>query len=217
MRIINQYKIGREQLLQAEEALHRFARGFEELYYQRRSDCIHFVRQSIHQCYHLAMGVTRVGPSIISSQWTMERTIGNLTRELRQPSNPYANLAQRALLRCQINALKNIIPDLEEPDGGPPRGAIALGDEYILLRRRDSVARPILPCEELALAAHLRQSPEFLGVSITSPFSAIRWGRLQLPNGQIARSLWVEQPKGISQIRMARNVKVTNFPHCIIN
>jgi hypothetical protein len=102
MWIIYQYKISHEQLLLGEEALHQFSWGFEELYYQRRSDCIHFVRQSIHQCYHLAMEVTMVGPSIISSQWTMEQTIGNLIQELQQPSNPYSNLAQWALLRCQI-------------------------------------------------------------------------------------------------------------------
>ena len=63
----------------------------------------------------------------------MEQTIGNLTQELRQPSNPFANLSQRALLRCQINALKNIIPDLEEP-AGLPRNAIDLSDGYITVR-----------------------------------------------------------------------------------
>ena len=74
-----------------------------------------------------------MGPPIISSQWTMERTIGNLTQELRQPSNPYANLAQQALLRCQINAMKNIIPDIEESNDLLPRGAITLGNDYVLL------------------------------------------------------------------------------------
>jgi hypothetical protein len=209
IRIINQHAISADQLVQARDALFRFARNFEDLYYQRRTDRIHFVRQSIHQCYHMAMEVTRVGPPIISSQWTMERTIGNLTQELRQPSNPYANLAQRALLRCQMNALKKIIPDLEELNDGLPRGAIDLGDGYILLRRRDTVARSVLPCEELALVAFFQKN---YGVSLPTPFAAVRWGRLRLPNGQIARSLWTEQSKPIDKIRMARNVKVINFP-----
>lgn len=212
MRIINQYKIKREQLVQAQDALHQFSQGFEDLYYQRRADRLHFVRQSIHQCYHLAFEVTRVGPPIISSQWTMERTIGNLTQELRQPSNPYANLAQRALLRCQINAMKNIIPDIEESNDLLPRGAITLGNDYVLLRRRDTTARPILPSEEVALASYFQNSTEFRGVSFSSPL-IIRWGRLRLPNGQIARSLWVEQSKSVHQVRMARNVKVKNFSY----
>ena len=148
-------------------------------------DRLHFVRQSIHQCFHLAWEVTRVGPPVISSQWTIERTIGNLTQELQQPSNPFANLSQRTLLRCQINALKNIIPDLEEP-AGLPRNAIDLSDGYILLRRRDMVARPLLPIEKLALISYLRALPEFSEIVLHSPFPVIRWARLRLPTGQIA-------------------------------
>jgi hypothetical protein len=207
MRIINQHHISAMQLLQAEEALFRFARGFEKLYYQRRVDRIHFVRQSIHQCIHLAFEVTRVGPPIISSQWTMERTIGNLTQELRQPSNPYANLAQRALLRCQINALKNIIPQLEEPVR-LPRNAIDLGDGYVLLRRRDTTARAVLPDEGLALVSYLRKLPIFTEIPSQSEVSEVRWARLRLPTGQIARCLWTEQSKTLDRLRMARNVKV---------
>jgi hypothetical protein len=133
----------------------------------------------------------------------MERTIGSLTQELRQPSNPYANLAQRALLRCQINALKNIVPNLVEP-AGLPRGAIDLSDGYVLLQRRDTIARPLLPTENLALVAYLGAQ---LGTG--SQISAIRWGWLRLPNGQIARSLWVES-KPLERLRMARNIKVSD-------
>ena len=148
-----------------------------------------------------------MGPPIISSQWTMERTIGNLTQELRQPSNPFANLSQRALLRCQINALKNIIPDFEEP-AGLPRNAIDLGDGYILLRRRDTTTRPLLNIEEVALISYLRALPELSEIVLQSPFSVIRWARLRLPTGQIARSLWGEKSKTLQKLRMARNVKV---------
>ena len=140
----------------------------------------------------------------------MERTIGNLTQELRQPSNPYANLVQRALLRCQINSLKNIIPDLDEPTS-LPRNAIDLGDGYILLRRRDTTARRVLPAEELALIAYLETLLEFREIRLQSPFSVVRWARLRLPTGQTARSLWGEQSKALEKLRMARNVKVYKF------
>jgi hypothetical protein len=43
MRIINHHKITSAQLLQADAALKRFAQQFEELYYQRQVDHIHFV------------------------------------------------------------------------------------------------------------------------------------------------------------------------------
>lgn len=130
----------------------------------------------------------------------MERTIGNLTQELRQPSNPYANLSQHALLRCQINALKNIVPDLVEPTSHLPRGAVDLSDGYILLRRRDTIARPLLRDENLALVAYLGP-----GLGTQSQFSVIRWGRLRL---QIARSSWVES-KPLEKLRMAQNIKVS--------
>jgi hypothetical protein len=58
--------------------------------------------------------VTRLGPPICSSQWTMEHTIGNLGEEIWQLSNPYANLSQRGLLRCQVNALKAMILNLPQ-------------------------------------------------------------------------------------------------------
>jgi hypothetical protein len=132
----------------------------------------------------------------------MERTIGNLTQELWQPSNLYANLVQGTLLHCQINSLKNIIPELEEPTG-LPRNAIDLGDGYVLLRRCDTTARPVLPAEELALITYLQTFPEFREICLYSPFSAIRWARLHLPTGQIAWSMWGKKSKALEKLRMA--------------
>ena len=104
----------------------------------------------------------------------MEQTIGNLTQELWQPSNPYANLVQCALLYCQINSLKNIIPELEEPTG-LPQNTIDLGNGYVLLQCRDTTARPVLHAEELALNTYLQTFPKFCEICLRSPFSAIRW------------------------------------------
>jgi hypothetical protein len=132
----------------------------------------------------------------------MEQTIGNLTQELRQPSNPYANLVQHTLLCCQINSLKNIIPELEEPTG-LPRNAIDLGDGYVLLRHRDTTARPVFPAKELALITYLHTFPEFCGICLHSSFSAIRWARLRLPTGQIAWSMWGEKSKALEKLCMA--------------
>jgi hypothetical protein len=55
----------------------------------------------------------RKGPGELYSQYPIERTIGNLGEELKQPSDPYANLSQRAIRRCQVNALKAIILDFQ--------------------------------------------------------------------------------------------------------
>jgi len=70
--IINQYTIKMADVQKAHKALLEFAYEFEVLYYQRRTDHLHFVQQSIHAVTHLAPEVTRIGPAVCSSQWTME-------------------------------------------------------------------------------------------------------------------------------------------------
>lgn len=51
--IINQYMIKMADLQKAHHALLEFVYEFEVLYYQRRTDHLHFVRQSIHAVTHL--------------------------------------------------------------------------------------------------------------------------------------------------------------------
>ncbi|KJA13305.1 hypothetical protein HYPSUDRAFT_151736 [Hypholoma sublateritium FD-334 SS-4] len=218
MRIVLQHHIKRDDILTAHTLLISFAQNFELLYYQRRTDRLHFVRQSIHALLHLAPEVFRIGPPICSSQWTMERTIGNLGQEIKQPSNPFANLSQRGLLRCQVNALTAMLP---EPLAGTtcsvsdrgwqlPRGGIDIGNGYALLRAQDHRLRPMLKAEAAALTAYFNR--HHVNVSIPAPDwcpSVARWARLRLPNGQIARSKWKECLKPLDKIRIARNVKVS--------
>lgn len=170
---------------------------------------IDFVRQSIHTISHMASETQRVGPGAYGSQWPLERTIGDLGQQIKQPSRPYANLSQRGLLQAQINALRSMIPDL---DGGVvpqlPHGAQDLGNGYVLLRAMDNILRPITPAETEAIRVYV------LGLSgvVQTPTTAVtRWARLRLPNGQVARTLWKESRKPLNQLRMSRNVKVLYF------
>lgn len=168
------------------------------------------MRQSIHALTHLAPETVRIGPVICSSQWTMERTIGNLVAEIRQDSNPYANLSQRGLERSQVNALKAIYPDLDEEANTIPRGAIDLGDDYVLLRAKErtfyKLSQEYLTALEIfLLRAYNMILPEGTSVSVQ------RWARLSLPTGQVARSRWKENLKPLDKVRMARNVKVNQI------
>ena len=209
VQIIHQHKIPTPDLILAQQLLQSFAHDFETLYYQRRVDRIHFCRQSIHALLHLASEVTRIGPPIYSSQWTMERTIGNLGQEIQQPSNPYANLSQRGLLRCQVNALTTVIPDLQSRGPTYPRGAINLVGGFALLRAQDRYDRAMRPCEAQALAIYLqRLNGTLLGPQCPK---IARWARLRLPNGQVARSRWKEIAKPLNKVRVSRNVKVRSF------
>lgn len=133
----------------------------------------------------------------------MERAIGDLGGEIHQPSNPFANLSQRGLVRCQVNALKAMIPELERTKSNIPRGAIDLGGSYILLRAKERTARMI---SSLAGAAIARFFEENTGRTFLQDLKIVRWSRLALPNGQIARSKWKED--FLNPLRMSRNVKV---------
>jgi hypothetical protein len=206
-RIVNQHYIETKDLRQAHSALIKFILEFENLYYQRRVDRLHFVRQSIHGVSHFAPETVRVGPAVCSSQWTMERTIGNLSEEIRQPSNPYANLSKRGLIRSQINAIKAMVPDLEDPVNTLPRGAKDIGGGYILLRAMEQTSYRLRNCEADALGVYLVNTAGEYPPNDWCP-SIIRWARLRLPNGQIARSAWKEKLKPLEKLRIARNVKV---------
>jgi len=215
IRLLYQRVIMRAQLLGAHKLLVSFVEEYEELYYQRKVERIHFCRQSVHALLHMAPEVVRVGPGGYYTQWTMERTIGNLGEEIKQPSNPYANLSQRGIRRSQVNALKAMIPDLEPNLDGLPRNSNNIGDGYIFLRARDASA--CLIDGNLGAAIWKFYEEQGYGDFEDDWFPHIvRWARLRLPNGQIARSAWKEKLKATKDVRMARNVKVFISLLCLL-
>jgi hypothetical protein len=209
IRLIHQCRITREQLREAHKLFIQFVEEYEQLYYQRRGDRIHFCRQSLHALLHIVPEIVRVGPGVYYTQWTMERTIGNLGEEIKQPSKPYANLSQRGVRRSQVNTLKAMIPDLEQDTNTLPRGAVDLGNSYVLLRARDKTAQQLSEDEEAAVRTYFQNIVGDLEIeSIDTHPRVTRWSRLRLPNGQVARSAWKECLKTITQVRIARQVKV---------
>jgi hypothetical protein len=194
-----QRRITSEDLQIAHALFCTWERNFEMYYYQRREDRIHFVCPCVHQINHIISETIQKGPPICYAQWTMERTIGNLGQEIRQPSKPYANLSREGVRRCKVNTLLSVIPELDEPPKGLPEGAVDLGEGFALLRKRDKTSKN-------AVGVYAHAITTFLG---DRPLPRIkRWARLRLPNGQIARSAWRETLKPIEQTRMSRNVKV---------
>ncbi|EIW85987.1 hypothetical protein CONPUDRAFT_43905 [Coniophora puteana RWD-64-598 SS2] len=202
IRILQQHSITADQLAEADKQLKLFAWEFETLYVQGQTNRIHFVRPWIHAITHLADETERKGPPITCSQWTLERMIGDLGREIRNHVSPYANLSIRATLRCQVNALKALYPETFDPEHPDlPRGCDDLGDGYLLLRRRDRYSRVVSPAEEVVLTDALLS----LGYRFEDAPRVQRWARLQLPHGQVARSLWQEDSM-TRGVRCSRNV-----------
>ena len=176
------------------------------MYYQRKIERLHFCRPSLHTLLHIAPETPRLGPPICYTQWTMERTIGNLGEEIKQPSKLYANLSQRGIRRCQVNAIKAMIPDFDSDEKNPVRGSMDIGDGYILHRARDDRAHKIPDPESAAVRSYCERQGSVLNHNWTPRIQ--RWARLQLPTGQIARSAWKEKQKALTEGRMSRNVKV---------
>ena len=207
IRLLHQHSITRAQLLEAHQNLIDFHKGFEELYVQRKTSRLHFMRPCIHAVLHIAPETPRIGPPIYHTQWTMERTIGNLGEEVKQPSNPYENLSLRGVRRSQVNALKAMVPDLDPAKPPLPCRSQVCADGYVLLRARDRTARLFPAIESLALRNYL----EGCGAELLANWvmeRTYKWARLLLPNGHIARSAWKEQAKPLLDTRIARCVKV---------
>ncbi|KAG2058368.1 hypothetical protein BDR06DRAFT_980550 [Suillus hirtellus] len=137
---------------------------FKELYYQCHQDRIHFICPCAHQVNHLITEAIQKGPP-----------------EIRQPSEPYANLSREGVHRSQVNALKAMLPELDKPPENCwlayPQGA-----------------------EKHAITLFLNEpAPKIF-----------KWAHLKLPNGQIACSHWQESLKSMhatKPLRVSCNVK----------
>lgn len=202
LRIVQQHIITASQLIEAHRLLLEFVRDFEIIYYQAKKGRLHFVRQSIHTLLHLVPETFRIGPLGDCSQWTMERMIGSLGREIKNHSSPYSNLSERGVRRCRVNSLKVMIPDLEPDESKLPYKSQDLGDGYVLLRALDQHPYNPTQVEIRALQAYLASVQDS-----SNDFRIHRWARLQLPIGQTARSAWKETIQKRAA-RMSRNVKV---------
>lgn len=179
-----------EDLCEGTKLLNEFVIEFEKLYYQRKESQIHFVRHSIHLLTHIGPETVRAGPLSCYAQWTIETAIGNLGNEIRQDKDPYANIAQRGLIRAQLNTLQAKYPELKSSKDTIPPLSRDFGDGYILLPAADTASRKISHDQYLVLMDYWRSQ----GWPNASewPNAISRWARLQLPNGQQARSIWGE-------------------------
>ena len=211
MRIIFQLHIPYDQLLKASTLLTDFVYDFEVLYVKCKISHLHFVPQCMHAITHTPSATFQIGPLGCSSQFPMERTIEDLGAEIKQPSNPFANLAECALCRAQVNALKAMCPDLAPEPSLVSLNILShnLHNGFILHHPCQDQPRPIRLCEAEAIKAYFLGIAGYADVQDDWPIdSCVQcWGRLHLPNGQCVRTTWKEIVNNVS--RMNRNVKVS--------
>ena len=201
--LLAQHTIKHNEVMQAWVLLASWEREFKELYYQWRNDHLHFIRPCVHQILHLAPQTFQKGPPICSAQWTIERTIGNIKQEIRQPSNYLVNFMKEGVRCARVTALLAALPELADSHPRHPNGSFDLGNGYILLRKCDK--NPVLPSHGtcFSITLHLNHRP-------FDPLPKIkRWAHLRLLNGQIARSAWREKETASNSLRVAHMVKVS--------
>ncbi|KZT40746.1 hypothetical protein SISSUDRAFT_1090039 [Sistotremastrum suecicum HHB10207 ss-3] len=213
MRIALQYVISKEECEKGHVAIVEFLEEFEELYYQRMSHRIHFCRPCLHGLTHIFPETDRCGPLGCFSQWVLERLIGDLTSEIRQPSNPYQNLSQRGIRRAVVNALQSMYPPFDRRTQTsrpelPPTQIVESATGFEFLAGKDKRPKKLKQEYVEALESFLSKQTNSTGPT-TQPvsldnLSMRRHGRLKLPNGQVARSRFTES----SASRVTRNVKV---------
>jgi hypothetical protein len=181
---------------------------YEELYVCNRADRIHFVRPCVHTLLHIGQEVLRLGPPAYCTQWTMERTIGDLGGHIAQHAAPYANLARIATRRCQLNALKAMIPALQSNETLLPRGTTELGSGHTFLRPAEDKPVPISQEEAAAIRRYMTNYNE--EGQLNNP-RVIRWARLRLPDGTVARAAWKELLRPVGDVRRSRIVEVSQI------
>ena len=128
---------------------------------------------------------------------------------MKQPSQPYANISQRGVLRCQINAPLAMFPAISPPPPFPS-GSILLDSGYVLLGAKDKNPQTLPPHLSQLIQHNLSATGTIPPIPQT--IKLIRWARLKLINGQIVRSLWKEKEKHPDRLRIARNIKVRSLP-----
>ena len=204
IRLVHQRTISQEQLATIYKLSHEWVLEFEIIYCDRNPNRLHFVRQCVHSLTHLARETRRLGPLWLSSQWTMERVIGYLGSLLRQPSNPFRNLAAQTKRVVHTNALVAMWPEFDQP-ADDPQGSKYLGNGYLLLGPKDT------SCYTPLLAEHAAITSFFSGYQDAEDIhqqAVYRWGRLRIPTEQVTRSRWKELERCSNMARTDCNVKV---------
>lgn len=177
MRVILQRSISRADLLLAQKSLDEYCLEFEELYVRRHADRVHMVRPCLHALMHLGLQIPASGPPTLYATWTMERTIGDLGQEIHQPSNPYANLSEHALIRTQVNAIKAMKPELDDSPERIPKGSVDLGDGFILLRAKQRSPTLSTWPESNPIRTHMTGAPLEHDDTSSPCLKITRWAR----------------------------------------
>ncbi|KZV62094.1 hypothetical protein PENSPDRAFT_549409, partial [Peniophora sp. CONT] len=209
VRILHQRSAKRTDIDRAYILMNQVCEEFEWIYCEKKTARMHFVRHAIHIAWHMAHDATRFGMGCYVSQYTCERSIGILGALVRQPSNPYANLSNEAVILAQLHALYARAPELDPNSSSTelPHTAIKLESNYALLHTTERTPSAVTAVERTAIVRYMEGFG--LGLHAMWDGKVERWARLRLPNGQVARCAWRETLRELHKLRISRNIKVS--------
>ncbi|KAH6885126.1 hypothetical protein BKA70DRAFT_1574592 [Coprinopsis sp. MPI-PUGE-AT-0042] len=181
VRTMTQRRITGKQLKDTKTHADTAVLEYEHLYIQRKVERMHMGRPSIHTLIHAAQ----------------EGMIGLYTKQIRQTSNTFSHLAQIMRRYAETNALKAMYPQFD-PSPPLPRYSLDTGGGFILLKPQSKASVAV---GNANLTRHVELA--------TGQCRVRKWGRLCLPNGQVARSVFQEERLVHRRPRITRNVKVS--------
>ncbi|KAJ3570411.1 hypothetical protein NP233_g4419 [Leucocoprinus birnbaumii] len=185
VRLFLQASITPAELEEARELAIQYVEEYEDLYVQRKSERLHFVRPCVHVFSHTAEEIAKLGPLRAYAQWTIERMIGILEANLRLHSNAFSNMQHIAIRYVAMNGLIAQMPELVVEkslmDSPPaPSWSFEAGSGYRLLHPHDQHVTAMEPNEAAAFRRYFTCDYDDVFVR--------RSTRLQIPRTHVARS-----------------------------
>ena len=168
---------------------------WRSLYYQCMEVWIHFVWHSIHLLTHMGPETFQIGLLLCYTQLTLETAIGNLSWEICQDHDQFANLTQWAVIWMQVNSLCTQYPQIRFEVGrnaGAPHSMCSHNFKggFVFLPWCEEFPLP-LAIDKLAALKNYWWEQGWPNVDLW-PNVVCRWVKLHLPNRQTAWSVWYE-------------------------
>ena len=167
-------------------------RNLKILYNQCMEVWIHFMQHSIHLLTHMGPETFQIGPLLCHAQWMLEKAIGNLSQEIRQDHDQFANLTQQAVIWAQVNSLCTLYPQIKFKVGGNAGAPHSTGSHnfkggFVFLPWCKEFPLP-LAIDKLVALKNYWWEQGWLNMD-SWPNTVYRWAKLHLPNRQTAWSV----------------------------
>ncbi len=194
-------------ILKLHEMIKEFLVEFEEIYVGGNPENISRCRLCIFQLIHVPMHIEWYGSICLGSQSTVERTIGEMGRQIRSKKAPFSHLGNLIFERELLKILLLYYPELNLKKPEIKKYSLRPFSEKRIKRAELN--------DHTSLAHHISVLCAWVGKPYDLKIPLKRWSKLQLENGNVLSSLSLEnQPDRVSNFFEAKGL-VPVFGHAI--